>query len=448
MNPVQTRPRPTLSVLDGVAMLVGVVVGIGIFKTPQIVAANAGTEWAFLGLWLIGGGITLIGALVYAELGAAYPSSGGEYHFLNRALSQKIALLFAWARATVVQPGAIAAVAFVFADYAQQLLPLGGLGPLIYAGAGVAALTLLNLLGSAPTRRVQLLLTALTIGAIAVIVIAALTVPGEVANGLQSRSGGSTAIRGAGLAMIFILLTYGGWNETAYLSAELKDVRKNMVRVLVFGTTLVMLLYFAVNLAMLKVLGLEGVSESDAVAAELMRKIVGEEGAVFLSLLICVAALSTLNATIFSGARLYFALGRDIPFLSRLGVWQARGNKPSNALILQGAIAMALVVLGAFTRDGFTAMVEYTAPVFWTFLLLVGISLFVLRVREPARPRPFVVPLYPFIPLLFCLTCAYLLYSSLAYTGYGALFGVMVLIAGTPLLLLQQTKGLASVKAE
>jgi amino acid transporter len=106
------------------------------------------------------------------------------------------------------------------------------------------------------------------------------------------------------------------------------------------------------------------------------------------------------------------------------------------------------VVLGAFTRDGFTAMVEYTAPVFWTFLLLVGISLFVLRVREPARPRPFVVPLYPFIPLLFCLTCAYLLYSSLAYTGYGALFGIMVLIAGTPLLLLQQTKGLASVKAE
>jgi basic amino acid/polyamine antiporter, APA family len=446
MTAVETRPRATLSVVDGVAILVGIVVGIGIFKTPQIVAANSGSELVFLGLWLLGGAITLIGALVYAELGAAYPNSGGEYHFLNRALGQKVSLLFAWARSTVVQPGAIAAVAFVFADYAQELWPLGGGGPLFYAAAGVIGLTLLNLVGSAPTKGAQLLLTSLTIGAISIIVLAALIAsPGEGAE-VKPATAGMSASGAVGLAMIFILLTYGGWNETAYLSAEIKDVRRNMVRVLVFGTALITLIYVSVNVAMLNVLGLGGVAQSDAVAADTMRAIAGDGGAFWLSLLICVAALSTLNATIFTGARLYYALGRDMPLFGRLGVWEVRGNKPANALLVQSAIALALVGLGALTRDGFTAMVEYTAPVFWGFLLLVGVSFFVLRIKEPDRPRPFTVPLYPVVPLLFCITCTYLLYSSLAYTGYGALFGVAVLLAGTPLLFMQARSDLARAK--
>ena len=427
--------------LDGVALLVGVVVGIGIFKAPQIVAANAANEWAFLGFWLLGGGITVLGALVYAELGASYPNSGGEFHFLKRALGQRIGLMFAWARTTVIQPGAIAAVAFVFAEYAQQLYSLGSWGPLLYAAGAIVALTGLNLTGSAPTRGAQILLTALTIGAIAVVVFAALSQPGEaVHQAVQAPSGDVSA---AGLAMIFVLLTYGGWNEAAYLSAEIKDVRRNMGRVLIFGTSVVMLLYLLMNFAMLKTLGLQGMSESDAVAADVMRQIAGDSGATLLSLIICVAALSTLNATIFTGARLYYAVGRDLPFLKRLAVWSEEGNKPTNALLSQSTIALCLVMLGSLAQDGFTAMVEYTAPVFWMFLLLVGVSFFVLRLREPDRPRPFLVPAYPFVPTAFCLTCAYLLYSSLAYTGYGALFGAAVLVAGMPLLLLQKPRPLA-----
>jgi amino acid transporter len=165
-----------------------------------------------------------------------------------------------------------------------------------------------------------------------------------------------------------------------------------------------------------------------------MRLAAGNIGAVLLSLTVCCAALSTLNATIFTGGRAYYALGRDLPVLQRLGVWDGRGQNPSNVILVQTVIALALVVFGAAARDGFQAMVDYTAPVFWFFMLLVGGSVFILRWRDPGQPRPFRVPLYPVTPILFCLTCAYLLYSSLAYTGLGALVGIAVLAAGVPLL--------------
>lgn len=425
-------PRASLSVTDGVAMLVGVVVGTGIFKTPQMVAANVDTEIAFVAVWLLGGLATLVGALVYAELGSAYPSTGGEYAFLSRALGRNVGLLFAWARLTVIQTGAIALVAFVFGDYAQQVLPLGPWGPTLYAAAAIAAFTFVNLTGTPQGRGVQRLFSGLTV--LAVLTVAILGFVGGPAEAPPPSGPGGGA---AGLAMVFILLTYGGWNEAAYISAELRDVRRAMVRVLVLGCGAVTLLYVVVNLAFLRALGLEGLRASDAVAADAMRALLGDGGAMVLAATICCAALSTLNATIFTGARLYYAIGRDLPGLARFDRWDARGNTPTNALLLQSGIALLLVGFGAATRGGFQAMVEYTAPVFWFFLLLVGVSLFVLRRRGEAAEGRFRVPLYPLTPLLFCLTCAYLLYASVTYAGTGSLVGVGVLALGLPLVLLR-----------
>lgn len=287
-------PRASLSVTDGVAMLVGVVVGTGIFKTPQMVAANVDTEIAFVAVWLLGGLATLVGALVYAELGSAYPSTGGEYAFLSRALGRNVGLLFAWARLTVIQTGAIALVAFVFGDYAQQVLPLGPWGPTLYAAAAIAAFTFVNLTGTPQGRGVQRLFSGLTV--LAVLTVAILGFVGGPAEAPPPSGPGGGA---AGLAMVFILLTYGGWNEAAYISAELRDVRRAMVRVLVLGCGAVTLLYVVVNLAFLRALGLEGLRASDAVAADAMRALLGDGGATVLAATICCAALSTLNATIF-----------------------------------------------------------------------------------------------------------------------------------------------------
>ena len=442
MNTRQSgAPRASLSVTDGAMMMVGIIIGIGIFKTPQLVAVFVPNEWMFIGVWIAGGLITLIGALVYAELAAAYPSTGGEYHFLTRALGQPVGFMFAWARTTVIQTGAIAAVAFVLGDYAQQLYSLGPHGSAIYAGTALAVLTALNVAGTHESKTVQNILTFFEVAAMLAICVIGFF----VATGTPSSAPAAAAGSGAGtlgLALVFILLTYGGWNEAAYLSADLRDVRRDMIRILLIGTAVVTTIYVLINLAYLHVLGLEGLRKSEAVAADVMRLGLGVSGAVAVGLIVCCAALSTMNASIFTGARLYHARGRDLS-LSRLRVWDAVRNNPRNAILLQSVIALALVCFGAVARDGFKAMVEYTAPVFWFFLLLVGISFFVLRGREPNHDRPFRVPLYPLTPALFCLTCSYLLYASLAYTGIGALVGVGVLLLGVPLLLWARKKRIA-----
>jgi len=431
---VSAAPRQTLSTWDGVAFIVGIVIGIGIFKTPSLVASNVGSETAFLGAWLLGGVVMLLGALCYAELGSAHPDAGGEYHYLSRAYGFPVGLLFGWARGTVIQTGAIAAVAFVYGEYAAVLMPLGASGTPIHAGIAIAVLTAINAAGTLQSRVVQVTLTLLTIAALICVIFAGLSHPSTTAAGPQNQMGG-----GFGLAMVFVLLTYGGWNEAAYLAGDLKDPRRNMVRTLLLGTGIVLLLYMLANFAYLKAFGLAGLSRTNPVGADLMRLVVGDAGAIVLSLIVCVCALSTLNATIFTGARTYYALGRDLSAIRALAGWDERGHRPANALLLQCAIALALVVFGGFTRDGFEAMVAYTAPVFWFFLFLVALSVFVFRRRDPGALH-YRMPLYPLPPILLAAAAAWMFYSSINYAGTGSLAGIVVLLAGTPLLLLKRSR--------
>ena len=430
---VSGAPRQTLSTWDGVAFIVGIVIGIGIFKTPSLVASNVGSETAFLGAWLLGGVVMLLGALCYAELGSAHPDAGGEYHYLSRAYGFPVGLLFGWARGTVIQTGAIAAVAFVYGEYAAVLMPLGPYGIALHAATGIVALTAINMAGTMQSRALQVTLTLLTIAALICVILAGLTYSSAAPAAPQNQMGG-----GFGLAMVFVLLTYGGWNEAAYLAGELKDPRRNMARTLLFGTGIVMLLYMLANIGYLKAFGLAGLSRTNPVGADLMRLAVGDAGAVVLSLIVCVCALSTLNATIFTGARTYYALGRDLSAIRALAAWDERGHRPANALLLQCVIALALVVFGAFTRDGFEAMVAYTAPVFWFFLFLVALSVFVFRRRDPGALH-YRMPLYPLPPVLLAAAAAWMFYSSINYAGAGALAGLVVLLAGTPLLLLRRS---------
>jgi amino acid transporter len=237
--------------------------------------------------------------------------------------------------------------------------------------------------------------------------------------------------------MVFVLLTFGGWNEAAYISAELHEVRRNMVRALLGGVGIITVIYLLINLAYLRGLGLKEMGQSEVVAADLMRRVLGQGGAKFISLLIVISALGAINACLFTGARTNYALGQDFSMFGFLGKWHERSNTPTNALLFLGIISFLWVLLGAFVRKGFVAMVEYTAPVFWCFFLLAGLSLFVLRFREPGISRPFRVPLYPLTPILFCLTCVYMLHSSVTYVGAGAFVGLAVLAAGTLLLLLK-----------
>jgi basic amino acid/polyamine antiporter, APA family len=422
-------PRPSIGLFDAIALIVGLVIGAGIFETPALVAANNNSETAVLQAWGLGGAISIIGAICYAELATTYPNIGGSYDYLKRAFGRSIAILFAWARLSVIQTGSIALLAFVFGDYASQLLPLGTFSAGIYAALAIVSLTALNILGVKHSKQLQNWLTITTILGLLAIIIIGLTFPTTVTSTAPTTA---TTTRSWGSAMVFVLLSYGGWNEAAQISAEIENYQRNIIRSLLWGLGIITALYLLINLAYLKGLGLTAMAQSPAVAAELMRQAFGEPGAQFISILVVVCTLDSINATIFTGARTNFALGQDVSAFRFLGVWQDHQSTPTAAYLFQGAISLALVGLGTITRDGFKTMVDYTAPIFWLFFLLSSISLLVLRVRDPHRPRPFRVPLYPVLPLLFCAACGYLLYSSLVFTGMGAIVGVVVVALGIP----------------
>ncbi|MGF1589357.1 MAG: APC family permease [Pleurocapsa sp.] len=426
-----TAPKAALTFIDAVALIVGVVIGAGIFETPAFVAANAGSETVVLLVWLLGGVMSLIGAICYAELATAYPHTGGNYYYLQRAFGNSVAFLFAWARMTVIQTGSLVLLAFVFGDYASQILRLGDSSSSVYAAFAICALTILNSLGISQGKWTQNWLTVAKVLGLLLVVIIGIVFASPPTNVTTSEPATSGTW---GMAMIFVLLSYGGWNEAAYISAELRNLKRNMVRSLLWSIGIITLIYLAINAAYIQGLGLETMANSEAVAAELMRRALGEPGAWLISLLIAISTLGAINATIFTGARTNYALGKDFALFSWLGNWHRRNQTPTSALLVQAAIALFLVLLGTFTRRGFETMVDYTAPAFWFFFLLTSLSLLVLRVKEPDVSRPFKVPFYPLTPILFCLICVYLLYSSLAYAKVGALVGVAVLIAGVPLL--------------
>jgi len=435
-------PRQLLSVTDGVFLTVGMILGALIFKAPSTVAGATANSTEFLLAWALGGAASLCGALVYAELAGRHPHTGGEYVFLMQGLGRGAAFLFAWSRMTVIQTGAIAAVAFVFGDYASEVLDLGAHGSAIWAAVAVTAFTLLNVAGTLQSKLLQKLMETALIASLVLFAVAAIVV-GGAPKATTGAGGGSF-----GFAMIFVLLAYGGWNEAAYLAGEVRDGRRNMTRILVIGVVAVTALYLLVNIGYLAVLGHSGVRESKAVAADVMRAIAGDRGAVLVALLVCVSVLTTVNAAIFTGARTTWALARDFPVLGRLGIWRESGSTPANALLLQGAICLVLVGAGAATPDGFNAMVAYTSPVFWFFMYLTGTTLFSFRDKSPGYAG-FRVPLYPHIPIAFCLMCLYMLYSSIDYIrnpvfgpkfGDAVLAGLAVMAAGIPLYLLSKRK--------
>ncbi|MFM9967357.1 MAG: APC family permease [Burkholderiales bacterium] len=428
-------PRATLDLKDAVALVVGIVIGAGIFRLPALVASNTGDAQTMMAAWILGAVISFMGALCYAELASAHPNAGGEYHFLDRAYGSEVARLFAWARMTVIAPGSIALFAFLFADYATQILKLGDSSNAIYAGLLIVVLTAVNIAGLSAGKWTQNLLTVIEASGLVLVIVVGFSVTAPVTTTVAASSGSQGAF---GLAMVFVLLMYGGWNDAAYLSAEIKDGKRNIVRALMYGLSIIAVLYILVGFAYIHGLGMAGLSKAQAPAADLMKIAFGDAGVTLMSIIVAIAAITSANATILTGARTNYALGRDWRLFHWLGKWHGAKSVPINAMLAQAAIALVLV-FGAMLYDkgaqGVQNMVDYTAPVFWLFFFLAATSLFVFRRWEPASTRPFSVPLYPFTPLIFSGVCIYMLFSSLAYTGAGALFGVGLLSIGAVLVL-------------
>ncbi|MFN7173376.1 MAG: APC family permease [Thermaurantiacus tibetensis] len=419
-----------LSALDIAMMVAGIVIGAGIFRAPADVARLAGDLPAFLGLWLLGGAIAILGGVTYAGMARSMAGIGGEYRFLAEGWGRVIAGLFVWARMAVIQTGALATVAFVAGAYLATLLPGGELG---WALASVALVTLFNLAGLSVSAGTQRLVSLAIILALAALVVAGLALP----SGSLAPAAGETPAgdRNLGLALVFVMLVYGGWNEAASLSGETRGGERTLRRGLLGGILLVALLYVAVNLSYIAALGLDGLTATPAPAARIAEAAFGPAGSAVVALVVALAAFSTLNVTTLTGARAMCALGRDLPALAALGRWDAARAVPVVSLLVQGAVALGLVGLGGLARDGFEAMVAFTAPVFWLFLVLVALVPF--RVAGLGRLR------LPAIP--FAAAGLWMLWSSIGYArvlagqselaGWLGLGGLALVVAGLPLVL-------------
>ena len=442
-NDPVASPQRLLSPLGAVAIIVGIVIGAGIFKTPSIVAGITGDVGWALTIWVAGALISLAGALCYAELATLYPHAGGDYHFLTKAYGKNVSFLYGWAKAMVINTGSIALLAFVFGDYITKVLPLGPHSVIYWAVLIVVVLTIINLVGIEASANIQTALTILEVSGLIAIIIAGFglftsSLPPVTNPPLFS----STPQFGMlGLAMVFVLLTFGGWNESAYISAELKGTTHTIVRVIVLSLLIISVIYLLVNIALINGLGLKQLANSKAASADLLGLAFGPIGEKLLGLFVGVAALTSINATMIVGARTNFAMGEDWYGLRKMAHWESSRGTPRIAFLVQGFICLALVGFGALQNDGFEAMVEFTAPVFWSFLLLVGISLFILRAKD-RRSRVFSVPLYPITPLIFCVASAYLAYSSFSYAhSKGAvLISLYVMLLGLVALLVLRLK--------
>lgn len=438
--PGDTLPRRHLGVRHAMAVCVGMVVGAGIFRTSPNVAASVVQDGLLFGAWALGGLLSVLGALCYAEMAAAFPHTGGDYSFLARAYGTRLALLFAWSRFSVIHTGSMALLAFVFGDYLSQLISFGPWTSAVFGAAAVVTLIGVNLGGIRVGVGTQLGLMSLVIFGLACVMLAGLWqvlhgVPALTSPAVSAAPGDRTSL---GTAMVFVLLAYGGWSDAATLSAEMRDARRGIVWALIGGMAIVSALYLGANWGYVRVLGLDGLASSAAPAADVMRIVFGRPGEILIVAAVATAAVAVMNALLIVGARTTFAAARDLSATTALGHWDVRRGTPAQAMIAMGGVALALIAGSSLTHSGFTAMVDYLAPVYWFFLALSALAVIVLRRRYPDIPRPFRVPGYPVTPLVFFLSCLYMLKSSLQYVQVRALAGMGVLALGALLLLLRR----------
>jgi amino acid transporter len=423
VNTPSAAPRRELSLVDSTSLIVGIIIGVGIYQFAPDVAKGAGNWWGTLLIWVVGGVLSLCGALGYAELATAYPQQGGDYVYLGRAYGRSAGFLFAWVQLVIVRPGDIVVMAFAFATYGRAMLGWESEagGQLLAAGA-VVLVTGINVLGVRQGKWTQNLLTFVkAAGLLAIFGVAVVAPPTRP---VVSEVGGLPL----SLALIFVLFSFGGWNEMAYVAAEVRDPKRNITRALVLGTLAVTVLYLLANLAFLSALGYGGMATSEAVAADTVATAFPRYGAQIISALICVSALGAVNGLVFTGARISYAVGREHRVFHRLGHWAEKRSTPVPALLLQGGIACTLI----FVLGGLIEAVIYTAPAVYAFYLATTLSVAVLRRKDPSTVRPYRVTFFPLPNIVFGVTCAWLIYRAAIYKPVIAAAALGIFLLGIP----------------
>jgi APA family basic amino acid/polyamine antiporter len=438
--------RRELTRFDATMVVVGGIIGAGIFINPYIVAQRLDSATLVLAAWLAGGAIAIAGAFTFAELGTLFPQAGGHYAYLRRAYHPMAGFLYGWGLLLMIEGGAIAAVAITFAQYF-----LSAIGRTTAAGTPIAVLAIavvavINYLGVKPGSRVLNTFVLLKIFAIAVLVIAGFTVPAanEAAvaeagtTGLSSLGAGGLLLAFGG-ALIPIMFTYGGWQNANYVAEEMKDARRDLPTSLIVGTLIVVLVYGFINYVYLRTLGHGGLAATLTPASDTARIVFGPAGDRMIAGAIAISTFGFLNLTMLAPTRVYYAMARDGVFMESVAKLHPKFGTPSLAIVIQSSWAIALALTGSYAQ-----LVDYVVFADWIFFGLAGVSLFIFRKRFPVAEREagvFRTPGYPFVPGVFVLVALLIIGSVLWTNPSGSLIGLGLLALGVPAYLFWQRRG-------
>jgi basic amino acid/polyamine antiporter, APA family len=428
---------PRLGLFSGTMMVVGGIIGSGIFLNPAIVASRVRTTELTLGVWVLGGIVAMIGALVYAELGARRPVAGGGYVYLRDAFGRLPAFLYAWTLLLVIATGAIAAVAVTFATYAASLLTLGPGAQVPLAVGAIVLLSGVNYLGVKPGALTQNVFTILKLAALATLILAGLFLAGSESHIDATAPLAAGKVLAVGTALVPVLFAFGGWQQTNFIAEELIEPERNLPRALLAGVTIVVLVYLLANLVYLKTLGVDGLAESSAPAAEAMHRLLGAPGAGLIAAGITVSTFGFLNLVILVSPRVYRAMAADGLFFPSLARLHPRYRTPTAAIVFQGAWAVILTLTGKYGE-----LLDYVVFGDWIFFAATASTLFYFRAQERrGLERPdlrFRMPFYPIGPLLFVLAALYVVIGSIASNPFNAMKGSLLIAAGVPVFLFWQ----------
>jgi APA family basic amino acid/polyamine antiporter len=431
-----------LGVFDATMLVMGGIIGSGIFVTPAEVARHVNTPVLIVGVWILGGIVALAASFVYAELAARRPEVGGQYAYLRDAYGPMPAFLYGWALLLVIQSGGMAAVAITFARYFGNLVQLP-VPDSVVAVAVLALLTLINCMGVRSGSNVQSALMVLKILAIATLVAAGLLFAPAVVAPVQAPSLGSiSTIAAIGAAMTPVMFSYGGWQTSSFVAGEMRDPQRDLARGLLFGVAGVILLYCAVAFVCVHVLGPAGLAASKTPATDVMRLALGDKGASFIAIGIAISALGFLSQGMLTAPRVYFAMAEDGLFFRRVAQVNAVTRVPVVAIILQGAAAAVIALSGTFGQ-----ILSYVVSVDFIFFGLTGAALFVFRRRDPGQQVAFRAPFHPFTTGLFVVACAITVVATVWNNPTNSLIGYAILLAGVPACLYWQRKNRGAAAA-
>jgi APA family basic amino acid/polyamine antiporter len=423
-----TRLAKRLGLFDAILLVMGGIVGSGIFINPYVVARQIHTPFLILTAWIAGGAVALAGAFVYAELAARRPEVGGQYAYLRDAFHPSVAFVYGWTLLLVTQTGGMAAVAVTFARYFLDITH-ARLPETAVSAAALASLTIVNCFGVRAGSNVQGALMVLKIVAILALVAAGwiiarpAVVPGT---GLLDRTMSMDLITAFGAAMTPVLFAYGGWQTTSFVAGEMRDSRRDLPRGLIIGVTAVAALYLSVTYVYVRVLGACGLADTTTPASAVMRAALGEPGARFIAIGIAISTLGFLSQGMLTAPRVYFAMANDGLFFRSVAWIDPRTEAPAVAIALQGVVAMIIAVTGRYEQ-----ILNYVTSVDFILFGMTGIALLVFRARSPAS-EGFRTPGHPFTTIGFIAACFLVVASTISKYPANSAIGLAILLTGVP----------------